>query len=311
MKPIYKDLGKVCVTPEGFWDNNKTYEKLSIVTNELNGKSYISRKDVTIGIDINNTEYWQPIGSSGYKNNNIIIISENEYNKPKIHTLDSAIKSIVAEDRCPGMIIGFYGIDYADINKDDTWYLYQFISNTVDDWEDVNCWKSVYDNVNKFKGYFTTEDALINAYPFPILGDFAYVGESLENSILYHCSTKGVWRNTNQPAFEYTEYVGNIYKENDTHRLYNRIHVPKKLSGDINILTQDMISMPYTHYIFQYNHLFGATITVPEKCILDFTQGGALYRGGTFICNNTVIMAPFKEDLGGVTFSGTYKFFGE
>lgn len=43
------------------WDNNKTYEPLTIVTNQ--GNSYTSRQFVPTGIDINNTEYWALTGN--------------------------------------------------------------------------------------------------------------------------------------------------------------------------------------------------------------------------------------------------------
>ena len=45
----------------GEWDNTKTYEPLSIVSNQ--GNSYTSRQYVPIGIEINNTEYWALTGN--------------------------------------------------------------------------------------------------------------------------------------------------------------------------------------------------------------------------------------------------------
>ena len=64
-----KDLGKVCITPEGAWDINKQYERLALVTglepDPLNPAveqvvSYVSRKNVPAGsITLNNKEYWQ------------------------------------------------------------------------------------------------------------------------------------------------------------------------------------------------------------------------------------------------------------
>jgi len=59
-----KNLGKVCITPEGVWDVNKEYDRLSLVVTKDSDTqrilSYISRKHVPKGnISINNTEYWQ------------------------------------------------------------------------------------------------------------------------------------------------------------------------------------------------------------------------------------------------------------
>ena len=59
------NLGKVCVTPAGEWDNTLMYDFLDIVTHE--GSSYLAVQDVTTGIDIDNTDYWLLIASKGDK----------------------------------------------------------------------------------------------------------------------------------------------------------------------------------------------------------------------------------------------------
>ena len=46
MKPVIKDLGKVCITPEGDWDIKKEYANLSIVFNRNDAKVYISKQCV-------------------------------------------------------------------------------------------------------------------------------------------------------------------------------------------------------------------------------------------------------------------------
>lgn len=98
MKPILKNLGKVCVTTNGAWDISKDYDKISIVIDETTGISYISKQYVPIGMDIENTDYWQPLfkhinnlvnlsdyiycdGAAKYK------ISEEEYNELANHIL--------------------------------------------------------------------------------------------------------------------------------------------------------------------------------------------------------------------------------
>ena len=58
MKPVIKDLGKVCITPEGDWDIKKEYANLSIVFNRNDAKVYISKQCVPIDTDILNTDYW-------------------------------------------------------------------------------------------------------------------------------------------------------------------------------------------------------------------------------------------------------------
>ena len=65
MQPNYKILGKVCLTANGKWDKTKQYDKISIVFNDVDDTSYISRQDVPAGIEITNEDYWQVIGSRG------------------------------------------------------------------------------------------------------------------------------------------------------------------------------------------------------------------------------------------------------
>lgn len=75
MKEQYKDLGKVCLTVEGYWSIDKEYEKITIVNNAAEN-SYISKKDVPIGIELTNKEYWQPIASKNVKLYKLNIINE-------------------------------------------------------------------------------------------------------------------------------------------------------------------------------------------------------------------------------------------
>lgn len=65
MQPYYKILGKVCLTANGKWDKTKQYDKISIVFNDADNTSYISRQDVPAGIEITNENYWQVIGNRG------------------------------------------------------------------------------------------------------------------------------------------------------------------------------------------------------------------------------------------------------
>ena len=65
MKPTYKNLGKVCLTANGKWDKTKQYDRISIVFNDADNTSYISKQDVPAGIEITNEDYWQVIGNRG------------------------------------------------------------------------------------------------------------------------------------------------------------------------------------------------------------------------------------------------------
>lgn len=75
MKEQYKDLGKVCLTVEGYWSIDKEYEKITIVNDDAEN-SYISKKDVPVGIKLTNSEYWQPIASKNIKLYKLNVINE-------------------------------------------------------------------------------------------------------------------------------------------------------------------------------------------------------------------------------------------
>lgn len=62
MKANEKDLGKVTLTCNGLWSSSKEYERLCLVHDGLYS-SYISRKNVPIGIKLANADYWQPVAS--------------------------------------------------------------------------------------------------------------------------------------------------------------------------------------------------------------------------------------------------------
>lgn len=67
-----RNIGKVSISCDGAWNKNTDYDKLCLVT--ANGANYVSRKQVPIGIDITNEEYWQKLYS--------IIITNGFYRIP-------------------------------------------------------------------------------------------------------------------------------------------------------------------------------------------------------------------------------------
>lgn len=82
MKYIVRELGKVCVTPKGVWDINKSYERIDLVYDKDNSKSYIAKKDVPPGVQLVNEEYWQLVakgvaGEGGTGTDEDAIHSEN------------------------------------------------------------------------------------------------------------------------------------------------------------------------------------------------------------------------------------------
>ena len=164
--------------------------------------------------------------------------------------------------------------------------------------------------------------------PNPSVGDWAIVGDTIPGAI-YRCSTEGVWSATGETGGGYgmnvteknvteNNHYGDIVNNPDDEDLteetneneekvikladkeYNaagfsglgRVYIRRNISASKNILTQDMMGKANTRYIIQYDYdLNGATINVPEGCVLDF-QGGA-FSNGTIVMNKTVINSSY------------------
>lgn len=65
MYPIEKNLGKIGITINGDYDKTLAYQKLCMVKDVSTGITYISRKDVPVGIAITDTNYWQSFSVNG------------------------------------------------------------------------------------------------------------------------------------------------------------------------------------------------------------------------------------------------------
>lgn len=235
MKSSYENLGKVSLSADGFWDRSKSYERLCLVTDKSTNLSYISRKDVDGGVDITNTEYWQRVGSSGYKSNNIIILTDEDSGDNLVeYDICSAAGAVSSEDRRCGLVLGFFGTS-------GNWELYQFNSDNVSDWLDESCWTSVY-GVNRFKGYFKNETALKYAYKSPSVGDYAFVGDTFVDSVVYYCLEDGNWSTCNEKSQSTMSYIKVV--ANDTY------HIPANYTTSENVYE---ITMGDTAYEITYD----------------------------------------------------------
>ena len=81
MKQFILDLGNVCLAPKGKWSREQEYEKLALVYNACDNLSYVAKTNVPSGIDIENREYWQPMNTTGYADNNFQVVALHNYNK--------------------------------------------------------------------------------------------------------------------------------------------------------------------------------------------------------------------------------------
>lgn len=211
MKPIIETLGKVVPTVEGDWNIKNKYSEISIVFDEQSNKSYISKKEVPAGISILNKEYWHCFGNTRIDSDSIILLSRIENGIITSYTLEEAIKSISIEDRRIGMFISFYEKPTDEL-LNYRWNLYQFNSNTVDDFLDITAWTSIYYPKTKFYGLFANEEDLYNAKKNPSTGDYAFVGNSIGEANVYVCRIKNVWTSTTEKASEFITIIvkGNV-----------------------------------------------------------------------------------------------------
>lgn len=205
MEQYKKDLGKVCVTTGGDYNSGDSYELLTIVYDNNTKKSYISKQDVPVGINIDNELYWQPIGSGKTSDDKIINLSyTDETGKLITYTLEEAIKKVNIEDRRVGCLLTFYRIT-EDITSSPAWCLYQFNSINIDDWEDTTRWKDIYYNRSKFVGWFDSKSEL-DKFDC-VTGDYAYVGTNFNNSTLYKCDKKNKWVDTKESIRDFLEII--------------------------------------------------------------------------------------------------------
>ena len=247
-----KDLGKVCITAEGKHVESKSYERLSIVYDPIRRKSYLSKIDVPQGIHIDNTKYWQCIGSGKVNDDCIINLSYvNGNDKLITYTLQEAIEAVDVDDRRVGTLLTFLE-KTEDITRQPGWALYQFNSINIDGWNNLNNWFPIYYNRVKFVGWYDSESELKTSVPLPYPGDYAYVGTNYGNSTIYKCKEYGIWVDTNVNVRDYMENVisGDISINNEGNWTINNVDTGIKASGsngkdaDIASATASVIMIP-------------------------------------------------------------------
>lgn len=202
MKETFRILGKVRPTIEGEWNIEKEYTVISIV-NDGSSKSYISKQDVPKGILLTNKEYWQPIANNVVNGDTISLLSSKDENgNIKAFDLEEAVNSINETNRRPGLFISFYEKP-TDITETYRWNLYQFNSSDINNWNDINYWDSIYYNETKFFGWQEDEDNLYRIRKNPKIGDYAFVGSSIKNAVIYRCRNNNNWSRTEEKVVDY------------------------------------------------------------------------------------------------------------
>ena len=208
MQQYRKNLGKVSLTAEGVWDIKSKYDVLSIVYDEHTQHGFISKQPVPIGVDLYNSEYWMPLNVSGYTDSNIIILNKKTSDASiETYTLEEAVKSIASVGRKPGCILGFYNSNANRLDIGGRWEIWQFNSTTISEWEDLSNWQNIYYNYNQFVGWYRNEEQLKINNPYPEVGCYAYVGNILNEAVVYRCEIKHKWIETVQRAWDYVKIM--------------------------------------------------------------------------------------------------------
>ena len=179
----------------------------------------------------------------------------DKYDAPNI-SLEEAIRLIPSRARKEGQVITF-------LDREDHWHIYQFKGvlnqwNVLDQWEDLFDWEKLIIN-----SILPDEEDLTKSLP-----------DANGNSYL---SLKD--REYNPKDFS---GLGRVILRK------NIVEIEDPTYGKVkkNVLYQDMINKENTIYEIRYEFdLNGATITIPQGCILQF-DGGKL-KNGTLIGQNT------------------------
>lgn len=127
---------------------------------------------------------------------NISKSSEDSY------SLEEVLRLIAPINRKAGQVITFKN------KMTGTWSIYQFKGESAEDWFNSGYWDDILAKVdNHFKGLVLNDCILNETYPKPMIGDFAFVGPTLSEAVIYTCYNYGHWHNTEEPAINVNEEV--------------------------------------------------------------------------------------------------------
>ena len=142
---------------------------------------------------------------------NISKSSEDSY------TLEEVLNLVIPINRKAGQVITFKDKETGD------WAIYQFKGERAEEWFNLDFWDNILaKSANHFKGLITTDDLLNEYYTKPLVGNFAFVGETLEKAKVYRCSEYGVWEETEELATSFInedlkDIVDNIFNNLDSY----------------------------------------------------------------------------------------------
>lgn len=129
-------------------------------------------------------------------------------NSEDSYTLSECISKVDPINRKAGQVITFMDSSTGD------WAIYQFKGDTASEWFNLELWDNILAKVDShFKGWFLNESLLKTYYLRPHVGDFAYVGETLEDATVFACIKYGEWYDTKYPALTFADKFEAVYSE--------------------------------------------------------------------------------------------------
>lgn len=153
------------------------------------------------------------------------------------YSLEEVLRLIAPINRKAGQVITF---------KDrmlGTWSIYQFKGESAEDWFNLEYWDDILAKVdNHFKGLILNDCILNETYPRPMVGDFAFVGSTLEEAVIYICYNYGHWHNTEEPALDINEELKTIVEE-----VFNNVEKYPELVQVISSVTP-VYAVDYNNY---------------------------------------------------------------
>lgn len=181
-------------TKDDFLKIEEWLKQRTVKDSEFNTVYELSPEDfIPVLCDLNNAKISVRDLYKGIGKNNVINYHEyvGNYNIPV--SLKEAINAIKEQNRIPGSIITFIS------STTKQWETYQYNSFTINDWLNEGYWRNILggDN-NKFKGFFPNEILLFQECPLPYVGDYAYVGATLGEALIYTCIERGTWTKTQE-----------------------------------------------------------------------------------------------------------------
>lgn len=153
------------------------------------------------------------------------------------YSLEEILRLIAPINRKAGQVITF---------KDrmlGTWSIYQFKGESAEDWFNLEYWDNILAKVdNHFKGLILNDCILNETYPRPMVGDFAFVGSTLEEAVIYTCYNYGHWHNTEEPALDINEELKTVVEE-----VFNNVEKYPELVQVISSVTP-VYTVDYNNY---------------------------------------------------------------